>query len=148
MVDHRCPKCDGDMITQERDAIAVAACEGCGGLWIDTTMLDMLARRSDSKSAVAELSTWAESDPVSIREHHCPSCKDSPLEVHNHGDLEIDWCRNCKGIYLDKGERKRAVKSRHDRKVGAADHRPGPGGVGEHPGAWLVEALDWIAFWR
>ncbi len=34
----------------------------------------------------------------------CPVCKDEPMIVLELNDVEIDYCLNCKGIWLDAGE--------------------------------------------
>ena len=34
----------------------------------------------------------------------CPACKNEPMIVLELNDVEIDYCLNCKGIWLDAGE--------------------------------------------
>ena len=34
----------------------------------------------------------------------CPVCKDEPMIVLELNEVEIDYCLNCKGIWLDAGE--------------------------------------------
>jgi Zn-finger nucleic acid-binding protein len=33
----------------------------------------------------------------------CPNCK-SKLHAHELQGLEIDWCRTCRSVFLDRGE--------------------------------------------
>lgn len=34
----------------------------------------------------------------------CPSCTDSVLSMTDRQGIEIDYCPNCRGIWLDRGE--------------------------------------------
>ncbi|WP_413575585.1 zf-TFIIB domain-containing protein [Bdellovibrio sp. HCB290] len=34
----------------------------------------------------------------------CPSCKDKDLVMSERKGVEIDYCPECRGIWLDKGE--------------------------------------------
>ena len=49
----------------------------------------------------------------------CPSCGGELLELDRSG-VRIDACRNCRGVWLDRGELDRIVE-RERRVVGAVD---------------------------
>ncbi len=34
----------------------------------------------------------------------CPLCINETLEAHFRGDVEIDMCPRCRGVWLDRGE--------------------------------------------
>lgn len=34
----------------------------------------------------------------------CPVCPDSTLAMTNRQGIEIDYCPNCRGVWLDRGE--------------------------------------------
>jgi uncharacterized protein len=34
----------------------------------------------------------------------CPSCKESTLVISERKGIEIDYCPDCRGIWLDRGE--------------------------------------------
>ena len=34
----------------------------------------------------------------------CPSCKDVNLVITERQGIEIDYCPNCRGVWLDRGE--------------------------------------------
>ncbi|MCU0714884.1 MAG: zf-TFIIB domain-containing protein [Pirellula sp.] len=34
----------------------------------------------------------------------CPSCSDSQLLIAERKGIEIDYCPNCRGVWLDRGE--------------------------------------------
>ena len=35
---------------------------------------------------------------------NCPSCKNVALVMSDRQGIEIDYCPNCRGIWLDRGE--------------------------------------------
>lgn len=35
---------------------------------------------------------------------NCPSCKDTVLQMSERNGIEIDYCPNCRGVWLDRGE--------------------------------------------
>ena len=34
----------------------------------------------------------------------CPSCTDTPLVMSDRQGVEIDYCPQCRGVWLDRGE--------------------------------------------
>jgi uncharacterized protein len=34
----------------------------------------------------------------------CPTCTDSTLVLSNRENVEIDYCPDCRGVWLDRGE--------------------------------------------
>ena len=34
----------------------------------------------------------------------CPSCSTSSLVITERSDIEIDYCPQCRGVWLDRGE--------------------------------------------
>ena len=34
----------------------------------------------------------------------CPTCKDVTLAMTTRHDIEIDYCPECRGVWLDRGE--------------------------------------------
>ena len=34
----------------------------------------------------------------------CPTCKDVTLTMTTRQDIEIDYCPECRGVWLDRGE--------------------------------------------
>lgn len=35
---------------------------------------------------------------------HCPSCKTTQLVMSERSGVEIDYCPDCRGVWLDRGE--------------------------------------------
>lgn len=38
------------------------------------------------------------------RNIHCPTCEDIVLVVADRDGIEVDYCPECRGVWLDRGE--------------------------------------------
>ena len=49
---------------------------------------------------------------------NCPFCS-TPLRVVNRQGIDVDWCPDCKGIWLERGELEKLIErnDRDDRDV-------------------------------
>lgn len=62
----------------------------------------------------------------------CPVCKDADLLMTERMGVEIDYCPQCQGIWLDRGELDKLVE-KAEQSAGAADYRPAaPGYPDDH----------------
>ena len=52
----------------------------------------------------------------------CPTCPDSTLVMTDRQGIEIDYCPQCRGVWLDRGELDKII----ERGVQAAPQRPAP----------------------
>ncbi len=50
----------------------------------------------------------------------CPNCNETLLMTQRN-NVEIDYCPNCRGIWLDKGELDKLLE--YDEKRGGSEHR-------------------------
>lgn len=55
----------------------------------------------------------------------CPMCKDSNLVMTDRQGLEIDYCPDCRGIWLDRGELDKLVE-RAERPTGERSRADSP----------------------
>ncbi len=55
----------------------------------------------------------------------CPVCKDATLAMTDRQGIEIDYCPECRGVWLDRGEL--------DKLVARADHPADPRPRSESP---------------
>jgi Zn-finger nucleic acid-binding protein len=51
----------------------------------------------------------------------CPVCPDSNLLMTERQNVEIDYCPNCRGVWLDRGELDKLI----ERSTAAASTQPG-----------------------
>ncbi len=50
----------------------------------------------------------------------CPSCKDPVLVISERKGIEIDYCPNCRGIWLDRGELDKILERSREEEEAAA----------------------------
>ncbi len=53
----------------------------------------------------------------------CPACKETSLVLSERKGIEIDYCPDCRGIWLDRGELDKILeKSMTEERVPQNDH--------------------------
>ena len=89
----------------------------------------------------------------------CPSCPDTALLMTDRQGVEIDYCPQCRGVWLDRGEldklieRASTLPSAPDRDAAArsrpdfvdSDYRGDRSAQGKHGGrrkSWLSDIFD------
>jgi uncharacterized protein len=112
-----CPKCIGKLSEKEIvRSIHADVCFLCEGIWLDKGEFGSLIRL-DSKDFLFDDLSSSEYDGSEIKElaqelndkeGHCPRCSNVTLTKSKYrgkkGDLMIDECPQCHGIWLDGGE--------------------------------------------
>lgn len=121
-----CPVCLG--VTMEQVAVGrirkvrLDHCARCGGVWFDAGEIARVRRHRENDF-------WKrvpKRDDVAVAQCHachtpfardldtctscgartrfaCPAC-DRPMKARRHGDLTLDVCKQCKGLWLDHHE--------------------------------------------
>lgn len=104
-----CPRCSIEMadrkITEQQHELTLQQCPQCEGLWLG-------AKEMKKLEAIVEPVAWeVRQIPQGIDQLiglYCPSCADHPLLVkadhHRDRNVVVDYCRSCRGCWLDKGE--------------------------------------------
>jgi Zn-finger nucleic acid-binding protein len=73
----------------------------------------------------------------------CPNCPASSLVISERSGVEIDYCPQCRGVWLDRGELDklidRAAGEFQPEFAGSTHPRPRPG---RHRKSWLGEIFD------
>lgn len=72
----------------------------------------------------------------------CPICKEPNLVISERKGIEIDYCPDCRGIWLDRGEldkilekaREEEEEPRHREQPQQPQHQPPHPGYAPHPG--------------
>ncbi len=91
---------------------------------------------------------------------HCPVCKTIPLTMAERSGIEIDYCPQCRGVWLDRGELDKLIEraaaaapspvaspARRPDFVDSDYGRHGSHGSHGHPGgprrkSWLSDFFD------
>lgn len=79
-------------------------CEKCGSLWLDAGELDKMAFQVTGSIEYCEADEEAEAEKVKLK---CPRCDDSVLDKIRFlgcDDINLHYCRNCGGFWLNGGE--------------------------------------------
>lgn len=79
-------------------------CEKCGSLWLDAGELDKMAYKVQGSIEYCEADEKAEAEKVKLK---CPRCDDLVLDKIRFlgcDDINLHYCRNCGGFWLDGGE--------------------------------------------
>jgi len=102
-----CVKCTSVLDRTTIGGVEVDICPQCGGIWLDRGELEKLGAKDNSeldtlRSALGVDETKAPPIP-SDHTSPCPVCEGS-LHEHQLGNIQVDICDSCRGIWLDKGE--------------------------------------------
>lgn len=104
----QCLNCGTEMVTNEvttkKDRIVYDMCEKCGSLWLDAGMLDKMAFQVQGSIEFCEHEKDPEPD---AHPKKCPRCDDSTLskvKFLESDDIQLHYCRNCDGFWLDGSE--------------------------------------------
>ncbi len=102
-----CPKCSTVLDRQLVAQVEVDLCPSCGGIWLDRGELQRL-HQSAQLADVDVLKRFAGENrrvPPTSRavKLPCPVCE-GRLVALELGEVAIDVCDACRGIWLDRGE--------------------------------------------
>lgn len=104
-----CPRCKIELrktqLAQQGHSLELEQCEQCEGIWLGAQTMAEL-------EAIVEPVAWeVRQIPAGIDQLiglYCPSCASHPLLVkadhHRDSNVVVDYCPDCKGCWLDKGE--------------------------------------------
>ncbi|RME22976.1 MAG: hypothetical protein D6806_12070 [Deltaproteobacteria bacterium] len=99
----RCPKCNSEMKKVTVRKIEVDRCPSCGGIFLDKGELEAI---DDADiGAVFDRGAWSRQKPeMDEVEAFCHRCRRTMMKLRAAGDVNIDWCDQCEGVFLDRGE--------------------------------------------
>ncbi len=108
-----CPKCQEELKAEEFQGVRIDTCPSCGGSWFDRNEMRLARNKADSDLAWMEIDLWKKTDGFHVTQESfsCPSCGEKMATVgYADTGVQIDYCRECGGIWLDRGEFSRIVK--------------------------------------
>ena len=109
----QCPRCNGALKVEKYKDIEVDQCDACKGMWLDYNELDDLEDTVyDDDEAKASLMLRDFESPM-----RCPHCE-GPMRAFGYRgwSLELDYCPNKHGYWLDAGEEKQVLELMKQRK--------------------------------
>ena len=109
-----CPIDHSELYDRQIDVITVKECPACRGLFFEKGVLGEATQAIEPDLDWVDFDIWKHEDqfemvPSAIR---CPN-DDSQMVTTKYGDNgpEIDLCAHCHGIWLDKGEFEKIIRS-------------------------------------
>jgi len=109
-----CPVCILQMDKLKLFEVEIDTCRFCGGLWLDGNELSAFIQKGKIPKRL--LTTYCLDDRkkmVKEGERKCPNCRKS-LQIVRHRDVDVEYCNGCRGIWFDRGELLKIVKSYYD----------------------------------
>lgn len=97
------------MLTFEHAGLEIDSCPECFGLWLDREELKELLQRPELTQRLAEDNSPQPSPAARSSSRLCPRCHQE-LSESTLGEIFVDVCMRCRGIWLDQGELTRAVE--------------------------------------
>ncbi len=102
-----CPKCHAELKVKIYKDIQVDSCPKCEGMWLDFQELDALEDKvfdADELKGTTIFKTFA-------TDFKCPKCnKKMKTFNYRYYDLELDFCEDQHGFWLDKEEEERVLE--------------------------------------
>ena len=96
------------MLSYSQHGLEVDSCPECFGIWFDREELKQFLSQPEFANRVAERSEQVSRQPRQLA-RCCPRCQ-ADLVENSLGEVWIDFCPRCRGIWLDQGELQRAVE--------------------------------------
>lgn len=99
--------------------LVIDSCPECFGLWFDGEELKRFFESPGLSNRILEEDalTAVPAGPVQREERLCPQCR-TRLQRSGLGDVSLDYCLSCQGIWMDHGELNRVVKLYHQGERG------------------------------
>lgn len=107
-----CPNKHGELEKVLFHHVEVDYCHECLGAWFDQEEFTEAKNDADEKVNWIDFDIWRDKGKfkVSPSDRRCPVCRLPFVEVAYDGSsVLIDFCKHCKGIWLDRGEFKQIM---------------------------------------
>ena len=115
-----CPGCRVELKQKKIKDVGVRECQKCKGIWFEGAELRNAKDSMDPDLSWMDFDIWKHQDEfkATARNLACPKCRKSLVAV-NYGDtaVEIDYCPDCDGTWLDRGEFEKIIRSLTDELV-------------------------------
>lgn len=96
-----CPECDVELVEKDVDGILIDCCFTCRGYFFDSKELEDASKNTKSQKIMSTSSKIQVDTKRRVRK--CPKCT-FVMSIKKMGEIEIDRCMSCVGVWLDGGE--------------------------------------------
>lgn len=113
----KCPRCKTELSPGDVQGVAVSRCPSCDGIWLDEDGFREAKDNAEPNAAWMDVELWEDPSRFEVAAHglFCPSCAKRLLTLrYGETKVEIDYCRRCRGIWLDAKEFEHIVAALED----------------------------------
>ncbi len=106
----KCPDCNVELVQKKRDRVEMEVCPSCNGMWLTKQELMELEDEVFDFGDDEKGSLMFEPTPTTRK---CPECA-KPMkrfQYRLYDDLELEFCEDGHGFWLDAGEDKRVLET-------------------------------------
>jgi len=103
----QCPKCDLELKVKVIGPIDVDECDSCKGIWLEKGELKQTEELADPNLNWMDFEIWKHLEHFKSTQSdlRCPVCNAATVVIeYGHTGVEINCCRKCQGIWLEKDE--------------------------------------------
>lgn len=107
-----CPNKHGELKQINFHHVDVDYCPECLGIWFNKDELRLAKDDKDKQLNWLDFDVWRDKGKFkfSSSQRQCPICRAMFVEVsYDDSKVKIDFCKNCQGIWLDRGEFKQII---------------------------------------
>ena len=110
----KCPRDNVEMNHRDLDSVVFEECPQCGGIWIQQEELRKAKDMADPDLGWMDFEIWREEDRFQphLSELTCPVDNIAMVSIkYGETAVLIDYCPQCRGIWLDRGELEKIIQS-------------------------------------
>ena len=133
----RCPDCDIQLVEVIRLDIHLDLCAGCRGLWFDSGELEAYRQRVVGGKVLSVLTFVRDPDSTPCS---CPGCRQQALFAGKLGNLPLDKCSNCRGVFVPAT----TIATFRPKSTATAVGNAGVDGAASFGVEALGEVLSWL----
>ena len=102
-----CPRCNGELRVEDYKGVEVDRCPQCQGMWLDYGELDQLEDTVLDRDEIKGTMKYSRFQGKLL----CPKCGEAMQRFNYRAyNLELDFCEQGHGTWLDAGEEKRVLE--------------------------------------
>jgi len=102
-----CPRCNSELKVEDYEGIEVDRCLGCQGMWLDYGELEQLEEVVLDEDEITGTIVFSRFKGELL----CPKCGKAMQRFNYRAyDVELDFCEQGHGTWLDAGEEKRVLE--------------------------------------
>lgn len=112
----RCPRDKTTLNSHRQGVVDLHTCARCRGLWFTKESMQRVLLLDGFKSDIFTRVGQGMWSRRTQRKQDCPTCGEIPLVARQVGEVEVDVCPVCYGIWFDSGELDAIIRRHRERR--------------------------------